>query len=93
MNKAIPFAFNFLYFAGFASLAPFAILYYQELGFSGTQISLIAGLGPLVTLVFAPLWTNIADATRRHKLIMNISLIAVVITSIKKFSTPQHATV
>jgi PPP family 3-phenylpropionic acid transporter len=79
MNKATPFAFNFLYFAGFASLAPFAILYYQELGFSGAQISLIAGLGPLVTLVFSPLWTNIADATRRHKLMMNISLSAVIL--------------
>jgi PPP family 3-phenylpropionic acid transporter len=75
MNKAIPFAFYFVYFAGFASIAPFIILYFQELGFSGVQLSLITGVGPLVTLFFSPYWTQVADATRRHKLIMSAGLI------------------
>ena len=77
MKKAIPFAFNIVYFGGFAFMAPFLVLYYQQLGFSGAQISLLAGLPPLVTLFFAPLWTNLADASRRHRLIMSMGLIVV----------------
>jgi PPP family 3-phenylpropionic acid transporter len=74
MKRAIPFTFNVLYFAGFASLAPFIVLYYQQLEFSGAQISLLAGLPPLVTLFFSPFWTSLADSTGRHKLIMSVGL-------------------
>ena len=77
MKKAIPFTFNFLLFAGAASYVPFLVLYYQQLGFSGAQISLLAGLPPLVTLVSSPFWTNVADSTQRHKLIMSIGLVVV----------------
>lgn len=79
MKKVIPFAFNVLYFAGFAALGPFIVLYYQQLGFSGAQISLLAGLPPLLTLFFSPFWTNLADATRRHKLIMSLELAVVIL--------------
>lgn len=78
MKKTIPFTFNFLLFAGFASVAPFIVLYYQQIGFSGTQISLLAGLPPLVTLVASPFLTNLADTTRRHKLIMSVGLVFVI---------------
>jgi PPP family 3-phenylpropionic acid transporter len=78
VKKAIPFAFNFVYYAGFAFLAPFMVLYYQEQGFSGTQISLIAGIAPLITLFFSPFWTNVADATRKHRLIMSLCLVVVI---------------
>ena len=75
MKKTIPFAFNFVYFAAFASLMPFIVLYYQELDFSGAQISLLTGLPPLVTLFFSPFWTNLADSTGRHKQIMSAGII------------------
>jgi MFS transporter, PPP family, 3-phenylpropionic acid transporter len=78
MNKAIPFSFNFLFFAGMASIAPYFVLYYQELGFSGAQISVLAGLPPLVTLFFSPFWTNLADRTGRHKLIMSMGVAVVI---------------
>lgn len=79
MKKAVPFTFNVLYFAGFAALGPFIVLYYQQLGFSGAQISLLAGLPPLLTLFFSPFWTNLADATRRHKLIMSLGMVVVIL--------------
>lgn len=79
MNKAVPFSFNFLYYAGIASILPFFILYYQERGFSGAQISLLAGLPPLVTLFFSPFWTNLADRTGRHKQILGVGSLAVVL--------------
>lgn len=74
MRKIYPFSFYFLYYAALAFLAPFAVLYYQQIGLSGAQIGLLAGVGPLITLVSAPLWTGAADATRRHRLLMGIAI-------------------
>ena len=80
MKKIWPFSFYFLYFAALASFMPFIVLFYQELGFNGTQIGLLTGIPPLITLVAAPLWTGVADATRRHRLIMSLGLgVAVVV--------------
>ena len=74
MNRVWPFTLNFLIFAALAFVAPFLALYYQSLGFTGTQIGLLAGLAPLVTMVSAPFWTGLADQTGRHRLIMSVVL-------------------
>ncbi len=71
-----PFTVNVLLFASGACIFPFFVLHYQSLGFSGTQIGLITGITPLITLVAAPLWTNLADATRRHRLLMSLLVFA-----------------
>src|SRR5258708_39267686 len=77
MSKLWPFGANVLFFAAAACVLPFLILYYERLGFSGPQIGLLTGLSPLVTLASAPLWTNLADVTRRHRLVVSaIILIA-----------------
>jgi PPP family 3-phenylpropionic acid transporter len=80
MRKLWPFTFYFLLFAGVASVFPFIVLYYQGLGFTGTQIGLLTGITPLVTFFSAPLWTGFADATRRHRLLMSLALLGGVIT-------------
>ncbi|MCP4600142.1 MAG: MFS transporter [Proteobacteria bacterium] len=80
MRKTWPFIFNVLIFAGFASVAPFIVLYYQGLGFTGTQIGLLTSITPLVAFFSGPLWTKLADATRRHRLIMSITILAGAIT-------------
>ncbi len=80
MRKTWPFTFNVLLFAGFAFVAPFIVLYYQGLGFTGTQIGLLTGITPLVAFFSAPLWTRLADATRRHRLIMSLAILVGVIT-------------
>jgi MFS transporter, PPP family, 3-phenylpropionic acid transporter len=89
MKKAIPFTFNFVYFVSFAAVGPFIVLYYQQLGFNGAEISLLAGLPPLVTLFASPFWTNLADNTQRHKLIMSLGLamVAVTLTALPFLST------
>lgn len=69
-----PFAFNFLLFASIAALLPFLVLHYQNLGFSGAQIGLLTGITPLITLVSAPLWTNLADRTGRHNVVLAVVL-------------------
>jgi PPP family 3-phenylpropionic acid transporter len=82
MKKIWPFSFYFLYFAAFASLVPFFVIFYQELGFNGIQIGLLTGVAPLITLVGAPLGTGLADATRRHKLIMGLGPLAAIIMAL-----------
>jgi PPP family 3-phenylpropionic acid transporter len=80
MRKIWPFSFNVFLFAGFAFAWPFLVLYYQSLGFSGAQIGLLVGITPLITLVSTPLWTSLADATGRHRLVMSLTLLAAAIT-------------
>jgi MFS transporter, PPP family, 3-phenylpropionic acid transporter len=75
VKKVWSFSFYFWQFAGVAFFAPFFVLYYQGLGFSGPEIGLLTGLSPIVTLVCAPLWTGLADATRRHRLILSLALV------------------
>ncbi len=82
MKKIWPFSFYFLFFAAFASLLPFFVIFYQELGFNGTQIGLLTGVTPLITLVAAPFGTGLADATRRHKLIMGLGLLMAIIMAL-----------
>ncbi len=75
MRKAWPFTVNVLLFASGACHLPFFVLYYQSLGFTGTQIRLLTSLTPLVTLVGAPLCTNVADATQRHHRLMTVAIL------------------
>jgi PPP family 3-phenylpropionic acid transporter len=80
MRKLWPSAFYFLLFAAIASVGPFQVLYYQGLGFTGTQIGLLTGITPLITFFSAPLWTGLADATRQHRLMMSLAMLGGVIT-------------
>jgi len=79
MKRIWPFAFSFFFFASVASVSPFTVLYFRGLGFTGAQIGLLTGITPLITLFSAPLWTGIADATRRHRLIMGLALLVGVV--------------
>lgn len=71
MRMPWPFGLHFLVFAGHALVGPFFVVYYQNLGFSGTQI----GLTPLITLIGAPLWTRLADRTLKHRWINGLALV------------------
>jgi len=82
MKKFWPFSFYFLYFAAFASLLPFFVLFYQQLGFNGTQIGLLTGVPPLITIFCAPFGAGLADSTRRHKLIMGLGISAAIIVAL-----------
>lgn len=75
MKRIWPFTFYLLYFAANASFLPYLVLYYQSLNFTGTQIGLLFAISPLVTLVGAPFWTGVADASHRYKLVMSSTLL------------------
>ena len=80
MRKIWPFTLSFLLFAAMASVSPFMVLYYQGLDFTGAQIGLLTGIPPLITFFSAPLWTSLADAKRRHRLIMSLALLVGAVT-------------
>ena len=82
MKRTIPFTFYFMYYAAAAFMMPFVVLYYQHLGFTGAQIGLLAGMAPLLTLIGAPLWAGIADATRRHRLMMSLAIAVAVVSGL-----------
>ncbi len=70
----LPKAAYFFYYAATASLLPFIALYYAQVGLSASQIGLLSGILPLVTLVSAPLWGGFADATRRHHALLLLAI-------------------
>jgi PPP family 3-phenylpropionic acid transporter len=74
-TKLILFSFFFLFFAAIAAFSPYLVIHFQLLRFSGTQIGLLTGLTPLITVVSVPIWTGLADKTGRHSLIMALSLL------------------
>jgi MFS transporter, PPP family, 3-phenylpropionic acid transporter len=78
MSSFFPAAFYFAFFGALAFLMPFLALFYQKVGFSGTQIGLLTGIAPLITLAGAPFWTGLADSTRRHKAIMALTIVTVI---------------
>ena len=79
MKRTWPFTFYFLYFAALSALMPFFVLFYQGLGFNGTQIGLLTGIPPLVSLVASPFWTGLADARRWHKAVMGLGILVAVL--------------
>jgi len=69
------FTFYFVLLGGYAFTLPYLVLYYQAAGFSGVQIGILTGISPLITMLGASLWSALADATRRHRLIMSAALL------------------
>ncbi|MCB0060461.1 MAG: MFS transporter [Caldilineaceae bacterium] len=69
-----PKFYYFCHFAAMAALVPFLALYYRQLGLGEQTIGLLTGLPPLLTLVVAPLWGALADATQRHQRLLQIAL-------------------
>ena len=68
-----PKALYFFYFAAMASLLPFLVLYFESLGLNGRQIGVLSSLLPFMTLVAAPLWGALADATGRAKTLLMLA--------------------
>lgn len=75
MKRTLPFMFYLFYFGAAVFIQPFVVVYFQELGFSGVQIGILVGIIPLGILIGAPLWTGLADAKMRHKLIMSLTIL------------------
>jgi PPP family 3-phenylpropionic acid transporter len=89
MKKIWPFSFYFLFFAAASAWFPYMALYYQEIGLSGAQTGVLTALGPLISLVGAPLLTGFADARHRHRMVVSLTLVGVIITILVIPTTKQ----
>lgn len=69
-----PKFYYFCHFAAMAALMPFLALYYRQLGLGEQTIGLLTGLPPLLTLIAAPLWGALADATQRHQRLLQTAI-------------------
>jgi PPP family 3-phenylpropionic acid transporter len=74
--------FYFLFFAAAASLFPFIVLFYKQLGLSGSQIGVLTAIPPLITLFAASLWGGLADATQQHRRLLALALSGVIILAL-----------
>lgn len=79
-NRFWPFSFFFIVSAAAAVYRPYLVLYFQSLSFSGAQIGLLVGVAPLVMMISLPLMTGLADRRNRHRFIMGLSLLIVVLS-------------
>lgn len=73
-GDGLPKAIYFFIFAAIASLFPFLVIHYRELGLSGTQIGILASLNPLVNVLTVPFWGALADATQRYKQLLLVMM-------------------
>jgi PPP family 3-phenylpropionic acid transporter len=76
----LPFkGFYFFVYGALAFVLPFLTVYYQSLGLSGQQIGILAGLPSVLTFFSAPVFGAITDITQRHKRILGLSILMVVV--------------
>lgn len=66
--------FNLTFFIGLAALMPFLVLYYEQIGLTGSQIGILTAIPPFITLFASSMWGVLGDATRQHGRIMWITL-------------------
>lgn len=72
----------FLYYAAAATLLPFLVIYYQDLGLKGSQIGFLAGLPPLLGLLSAPAWGVVSDITKRRKFSLLIAMSGAIVLAL-----------
>ncbi len=67
--------FYFVYYASAAVLIPNLPLIFDDAGYSGSQIGWLLALPPVMSIVAAPTWGALADATGRGRTLLAIALI------------------
>ena len=73
-----------------ASLLPFLVLYYAQLGFTGRQIGVLSALLPVMTLLGVPLWSAVADAFGRYRGIILLSVGAAMVWTLAASSATSY---
>jgi PPP family 3-phenylpropionic acid transporter len=78
-GKFWSFSFYFLFYAGAVATFNYFALYFQQAGIPGVQIGILMGTASLVGIFAGPMWSGLADASHRHRLVLSIALIGNVI--------------
>lgn len=72
-------AIYFVTFAGYSAIGPYIALYYSSLGFSGLEIGMLLGVGPLLSLIATPFWNGLADSRNKHRSVLMAGVATIVI--------------
>ncbi len=74
-GKFWSFSFYLLFFAGAVAYWNYLALFFKERGLSGSQIGVLMGVASLVALFAGPLWSGLADARQRHRLVLSTAML------------------
>ncbi len=80
----------FCYYAAMASLLPFLVLYYVQLGFTGRQVGVLSALLPVTTVLGVPLWSAAADASGHYRGIILLSVGAAMVWTLAASSATSY---
>lgn len=72
----LPTAYYYFFYGAVGSLFPFLNLYYRAIGMDPWQIGILGGIRPLIALLFAPIWSFLANKYKIRKAILVWSLIS-----------------
>src|ERR1700690_1420537 len=78
-GKFWSFTFYLLFFAGAVAIYNYFALYFQQVGIPGVQIGVLMGTASLISIFAGPLWSGLADASHRHRLVLFIAIVGNVI--------------
>jgi PPP family 3-phenylpropionic acid transporter len=78
-GKFWSFSFYLLFYAGAVAVYNYFALYFQQVGIPGVQIGVLMGTPSLISIFAGPLWSGLADASHRHRLVLSTAIIGNVI--------------
>lgn len=70
-------AFYFILFLSFGIIGPYRALYFSQKGFSGTQIGVLIGIVPILSILFQPVWSALSDLFHTRRLLLVIGCLGV----------------
>lgn len=77
----VPKLFYLFFFSGWGSLLPYLALYFKQLLLTPTQVGILMGLKPFVNFLVIPIWGAIVDRFNKSRLVLIISLMALIIST------------
>lgn len=79
-GKGVFSLFFVLIFGAIAILQPYLNLHYQSIGFTGTQIGLVATISALVVILLAPQYGNLYDLSAHKRTFLTITMLVALIS-------------
>ncbi len=74
--------FYIVYYITLGVVAPYMNVYYERLGFNGSQIGLITSLGMIASMMITPIWGILSDKTQNPRAVIALILTMAGLTSI-----------
>ena len=75
-------AYYFCLYAAAAAFIPFLVIFYERQGLRGSQIGLLTGLPPFISLFAAPLWGSLADLTQQHRRWQTLAILGAITSTL-----------